>query len=305
MPNFLIDEDTGLIAAEFVLGTLDSAERANAHSLLKVDHGFIAMVRIWERRFGDLHLMVEPVDPNAKIFERIKAKLPVTAGEPAATADAPKAAPPPPSVDPSTSPAAAPEAVPPAPASTPAVADSPKSPDAAVTTDAPKAPDAPKPPDAPPPVTAPAAEVTPAPATTLPPAPDFPPTAPRLPEEKPKNGRTPLPKAGGLPAPPPQPPAPLKLPNKPPDRFQERGADRRSEVTIDIIRSRRRWRAFGIFMILLLYAKGGLVAAWKTIPDRLPPALRPSTVMMVIGIEPQTPAAPERKQAPPESQFDE
>ena len=43
MPNFLIDEDTGLLAAEFVLATLDSAERANAHSLLKTDHGIIAM----------------------------------------------------------------------------------------------------------------------------------------------------------------------------------------------------------------------------------------------------------------------
>ena len=75
MPNFLIDEDTELLAAEFVLGTLDADERANAHSLLRVDHGFIAMVRIWERRLSELHLMVEPVEPDAKIFERIKGKL--------------------------------------------------------------------------------------------------------------------------------------------------------------------------------------------------------------------------------------
>ena len=58
MSNFLIDEDTGLLAAEFVLGTLDSEERANAQSLLRTDHGFIAMVRIWERRFGELHFLV-------------------------------------------------------------------------------------------------------------------------------------------------------------------------------------------------------------------------------------------------------
>ena len=30
MSNFLIDEDTDLLAAEFMLGTLDSEERANA-----------------------------------------------------------------------------------------------------------------------------------------------------------------------------------------------------------------------------------------------------------------------------------
>ena len=75
MSNFLIDEDTDLLAAEFVLGTLDSEERANAQSLLRVDHGFIAMVRIWERRFGELHLMVEPVDPEPSIVQRIKAKI--------------------------------------------------------------------------------------------------------------------------------------------------------------------------------------------------------------------------------------
>jgi outer membrane biosynthesis protein TonB len=90
MSNFLIDEDTDLLAAEFVLGTLDSEERANAQAQLRTDHGFIAMVRIWERRFGELHLMVEPVDPDAKVFERIKAKVaeiapaqPVPDGKPA------------------------------------------------------------------------------------------------------------------------------------------------------------------------------------------------------------------------------
>ena len=37
MSNFLIDEDTDLLAAEFVLGTLDSEERANAQTLLRTD----------------------------------------------------------------------------------------------------------------------------------------------------------------------------------------------------------------------------------------------------------------------------
>jgi hypothetical protein len=276
MPNFLIDEDTGVLAAEFVLGTLDSAERANAHSLLKADHGFIAMVRIWERRFGDLHLMVEPVDPDAKIFERIKAKLPVTAAEGAPTPDAQKtgAAP------------ASGEAPNPPPVSAAVTAEAPKPPEASAKTE-------------PPPAAAPAAERTIAPAPTLPPAADLPP--PRSPEN-----RAP-PAKGAAPIPAPQPPPSLKLPDKAADRFQDGRAERRSEVTIDVIRSRRRWRAFGIFMILVVLAMGGLVAAWRVVPDRLPPQLRPSAVMMAIGLEPgpTTPNAAERKPAPPESQFDE
>src|SRR6202049_3345264 len=75
MSNFLIDEDTDLLAAEFVLGTLDSEERANAQAQLRTDHVFSSMVRIWERRFGELHLMVEPVEPDAQILQRIKAKI--------------------------------------------------------------------------------------------------------------------------------------------------------------------------------------------------------------------------------------
>jgi hypothetical protein len=286
MSNFLIDEDTGLLAAEFVLGTLDSAERANAQSMLKSDHGFIAMVRIWERRFGDLHLMVEPVDPDAKIFERIKAKLPVTAGEGAAAPapDAQKAA----AAPPSDEPPKPPEAIAASPVSA-STAETPKPPEPGPTADAPK-----------PPSAAPANERTIAPALTLPPAADLP--VPRPPEEKAKTERAPLAENGAVPVPPPQPPASLKLPDKP---LQDRRGVQRSEV-VGVLRSRRRWRAFGIFMILVVFAMGGLVAAWRIAPDRLPARLRPSAVMMALGLQggPTTPV-PERKEAPPESQFDE
>jgi len=293
MPNFLIDEDTGLLAAEFVLGTLDSAERANAHSLLKADHQFIAMVRIWERRFGDLHLMVEPVDPDAKIFERIRAKLPVSANEGTTPPDAQKTAAAPPDGEPPKPAAADPEAPPP-PVSATETAEAPKPPEPAEKAEPPT-----------PPAAAAISEKTIAPAPTLPPAADLP--QPRPPEEKPKTERVSLGKNGAVPTPPPQPPPPLKIPNKASDRLQDRRAERAFEVTIDVIRSRRRWRAFGIFMILVVFAMGGLVAAWRVVPDSLPPPLRPAAVMMAIGLEPgpATPAAPERPPAPPESQFDE
>ena len=75
MSDILNNDDLNALAAEYVLGTLDYEERKGATSLQEVDHGFRGLVRIWERRFGELHLMVEPVEPDAKVWERIKGKL--------------------------------------------------------------------------------------------------------------------------------------------------------------------------------------------------------------------------------------
>jgi hypothetical protein len=75
MPDVVNDEETSALAAEYVLGTLDSDERARANELLEGDHQFRALVRVWEGRLGELHLMVEPVEPPAPIWDRIKAKI--------------------------------------------------------------------------------------------------------------------------------------------------------------------------------------------------------------------------------------
>ena len=75
MSDVIKDDDTDVIAAEFVLGTLDADERTRAKVLLDLDHGFRGMVRMWERRFGELHLMVEPVEPAPQVWERIKLKI--------------------------------------------------------------------------------------------------------------------------------------------------------------------------------------------------------------------------------------
>jgi hypothetical protein len=304
MPNFLIDEDTGLLAAEFVLGTLDSAERADAQSLLKTDHGFTAMVRIWERRFGELHLMVEPVEPDAKIFERIKAKLPTTAQADPPAGKLPDLPGSPDPVKPATPPpppaTAAPEPQPPAAGA--GEGEQSKTPKAAEGEETPEGER-----EEPIPELAAVAAVDPgvAPELGLPAAPETKPA-----EEAPRITGSPTAKSGPMPvpAPPPQPPPPLKLPDKQRVRQDERRdpRERWPEVTIDIIRSRRRWRALGIFMTLVVMALAGLVAAWRVVPDRLPPALRPAEVMMVIGIEqgPPVPQPPIRP-PPPESQFDE
>lgn len=68
--------DMDAFAAEYVLGTLESGERAQALALMTIDPGFVDKIRLWERRLSELHLMVEPIEPDAKIWERIKGKFP-------------------------------------------------------------------------------------------------------------------------------------------------------------------------------------------------------------------------------------
>jgi hypothetical protein len=83
--NDAVDNDA--MAAEYVLGTLDGLERAQAQVLLSTDEALAAKVRLWERRLGELHLMVEPVEPEAQIWERIKSKLPEIAPSPPTAED--------------------------------------------------------------------------------------------------------------------------------------------------------------------------------------------------------------------------
>jgi len=116
MPDIVNDDELSSLAAEYVLGTLDANERTRANVLLDVDHQFLSLVRIWERRLGELHLMVEPVEPDTKIWTRIRGKLKNVA--PIAVAPAPVQAPPPPPVPkmPSAAPFPAPMEPKPAPA---------------------------------------------------------------------------------------------------------------------------------------------------------------------------------------------
>jgi anti-sigma-K factor RskA len=70
-----MDEDRDGFAAEYVLGTLDVDERAQADALMLVDPVFSATVRQWERRLGELNVLVAPVEPPAPVWERIQAGL--------------------------------------------------------------------------------------------------------------------------------------------------------------------------------------------------------------------------------------
>jgi anti-sigma-K factor RskA len=70
-----MDEDRDGLAAEYVLGTLDADERAQAEALILVDPDFASTVRHWERRLGELNVLVAPVEPSAPVWDRIQAGL--------------------------------------------------------------------------------------------------------------------------------------------------------------------------------------------------------------------------------------
>jgi len=69
------DDDRDALAAEYVLGTLAADEREEAEALLASDAGFSEAVRQWERRLGELNVMVEAVEPPAELWDTIKANI--------------------------------------------------------------------------------------------------------------------------------------------------------------------------------------------------------------------------------------
>ena len=230
MSDVVNDQDNGALAAEFVLGTLDSDERARASELLDSDPHFRGMVRVWERRLGELHLMVEPVEPPAPIWDRIKSKLE------SVEQDAEVSQPEVPEV--------------------PAVAA-----DTIATLEALEA-ELREEGLAPPKAPAIAVIDPPAPAMEPPPL-----AATREPDGEPV-----------------------------PER-QDRVAALASPSPV------RSWRLLATLMTLVAIALAGLIAAWRYIPERLPPQLR---AVQVLNIRiPEPPPAPVRPPAPPGSQFDE
>ncbi len=50
----LDQDEKDVLAAEYVLGTLDSDDRANVEMLFTLDPDFAAAVAKWERRLGEL-----------------------------------------------------------------------------------------------------------------------------------------------------------------------------------------------------------------------------------------------------------
>jgi hypothetical protein len=301
---------TDALAAEYVLGTLDFEERTQARTLLDADQAFAAKVELWERRFGELHLMVEPVEPEAKVWARIKAKMSdarqksrLPEPEIAPPVPAAPAAEPPPSLDAietaiaqatttltAEATSAAGAAATPAPMSegmetpaseaTPAAASEATSASISDTTPAPT----------------PEATSAPISGVTLAPTPDATPA--------PTSDATPVPPPAvePVPSPPVEPPSAAAAVQAPSEARTP--AVEPATAVVVAHRRMRRWRAFAILMTLVVAAVAALLAAWKFVPDRVPPMLQPVELMRQVGIALPTGPAP-RRPAPPGSQFDE
>ena len=78
----MYDDAQDALAAEYVLGTLSADEREHAEALMSLDPGFAASVKLWERRLGELNVMVEAVEPPPEVWDKIKAELNVVAPAP-------------------------------------------------------------------------------------------------------------------------------------------------------------------------------------------------------------------------------
>jgi len=305
---------TEALAAEYVLGTLDFEERMQARTLLDADEAFAAKVELWEHRFGELHLMVEPVEPEAAIWARIKAKVP----EARQKMQPPAPEVPPPALAPTTS----------EPPSLDAIEAAISQAATTLTSEA-NAARATEPAPAPMPEgnQMPASEATPAPASEATPAPALEVTAAPVSEATsapaseataaPASEATSLPISevaaaprpdatpAQMPAVEPVSPAPIVPPAA---AALEAPSDARIPViapaTAAVHRRMRRWRAFAILMTLVVAAVAALLAAWTFAPERVPPMLQPVELMRQIGVPLPSAAAP-RRPAPPESQFDE
>jgi anti-sigma-K factor RskA len=71
----MYDEDQETLAAEYVLGTLSSEEREHAEALRAFDPKFESSVQQWERRLGELNVMVEAVEPPPAIWDKVKTQV--------------------------------------------------------------------------------------------------------------------------------------------------------------------------------------------------------------------------------------
>ncbi|MFS8040014.1 hypothetical protein ACI7CM_02225 [Xanthobacter sp. AM33] len=74
-PVAQLTEADRILAAEYVLGTLDRDERQKVRARIAADPGFAGLVRLWERRLSPLHELAVPVTPPPSIWRVIVSDL--------------------------------------------------------------------------------------------------------------------------------------------------------------------------------------------------------------------------------------
>jgi hypothetical protein len=296
---------TDALAAEYVLGTLDSDEREQARTLLGTDAAFAVKVSQWERRLGELHLMVEPVEPDAGIWARIKSKMPEA--QQRSNVRLPEAHIPEPAPAPIPTEAPSLDAIEATISETALALTS--DPDALTwdTTEAPVPETTADAVSGSAPESAPAADVDaaakPGPLESVSTVSETA-TATLDVTPAPAWHATPTPAAVVEPAaiPPAVPPAPPAAIVPMPE------ATRRTDEAVRQVaaarRGLRRWRAFAILMTPVVAAVAGLLAAWKFAPERVPPMLQPFELLRHVGVTPRM-AAPPRRPVPPPSHLEE
>ena len=68
-------DDIDALAGEYVLGTLDAAERADVAARRAGDPALSAAIRAWERRLAPLDAAMPAVAPPADLFARIERQI--------------------------------------------------------------------------------------------------------------------------------------------------------------------------------------------------------------------------------------
>ncbi len=277
MSDVLSSDDLDALAAEYVLGTLDIEERKGAIALLEVDHAFRGTVRIWERRLSELHLMVEPVEPDAKILERIKAKLGHVPQIPISE-EAPLPLPVEPGAAGETKPTEGETGE-----AKPTEGETGEAKQAEGETGEAKPAEGeaaePKPPEA--------AGAAPAIVEVA-----WPEGEPKPPTLVPEEGTT-------------QPEEPPARPPEPPPRPAVAPPSRRGAAVAEAPKragASRGWKISTVLTTLIALALAALIGAWRFYPERLPPQLRATTVLQLP--EPPPPPLPPPRRPPPPP-FDE
>jgi len=93
-------EDHIVLAAEYVLGTLDVEERAQVETMMSVDADYRRLVESWQTRLGELNAMVGAVEPSPELWGRIRAAIGLTSQQlPMELPELPAPPPPEPVVD--------------------------------------------------------------------------------------------------------------------------------------------------------------------------------------------------------------
>lgn len=74
--NYIGSSDDDTLAAEYVLGVLSAAERAEAKRRIARERGFAALVEAWQARLIPWTDEIVPVQPPVDLWNRISAALP-------------------------------------------------------------------------------------------------------------------------------------------------------------------------------------------------------------------------------------